>query len=132
MFEELFTTPEALEKHRTAPLAEQRLSYLDHLAHSGASRRTLHLTAMEQTRLAHLLDLKEGDTVSIPQKPASVECFVAGYPLRRPFADRKADTSAALTASQLIRPSTFLRKRCRMSAGPPASTRSGTPLPSTG
>ena len=72
MFEELFTTPEALEKHRTSPLAEQRLSYLDHLARSGASRRTLRLTAMEQTRLVHLLDLKEGDTVSIPQIEAAI------------------------------------------------------------
>ena len=31
MFEELFTLPRALEKHRTAPLAEQRLRYLQHL-----------------------------------------------------------------------------------------------------
>ncbi|MCY4560137.1 MAG: tyrosine-type recombinase/integrase [Chloroflexi bacterium] len=72
MFEELFTTSEALQKHRTAPLAEQRLSYLDHLVQMGASWRTLRLTAMEQTRLVHLLDLKEGDTVSIPRIEAVI------------------------------------------------------------
>ncbi len=43
MFEELLTTSEALQKHRTAPLAEQRLSYLDHLVQTGASRRKLRL-----------------------------------------------------------------------------------------
>ena len=72
MFEKLFTTPQALEKHRTAPLADQRPSYLDHLAQSGASQRMLRLAAMEQTRLVHLLDLKEGDRVSIPRLEAAI------------------------------------------------------------
>ena len=72
MFEELFTTPSAIEKHQAAPLAEWRLSYLDHLARSGTSWRVLRLVAIEQTRLVHLLDLKEGDTVSIPQLEAAI------------------------------------------------------------
>lgn len=72
MFEELFTTRDAIEKHQAAPLAEQRLRYLDHLAELGTSRRMLRLVAMEQTRLVHLLDLTEGDTVTIPQLEAVI------------------------------------------------------------
>ena len=72
IFEDLFTETGTIERYRTAPLAKQRLSYLRHLADSGASRRTLQLVAIEQARLVRLLDLTEGDTVSIAQVEAAV------------------------------------------------------------
>lgn len=72
MFEDLFKEPDTIERYRAGPLAKQRLSYLRHLADTGASRRTLQLTAIEQARLVRLLDLTEGDTVSIAQIEAAV------------------------------------------------------------
>ena len=65
MFEELFTLPRALEKHRTAPLAEQRLRYLQHLKEAGARRSTLRKSANDQLSVVRLLDLKEGDRVRV-------------------------------------------------------------------
>ena len=72
MFEDLFKETGTIERYRAGPLAEQRLSYLRHLADSGASRRTLKLVAIEQARLVRLLDLTEGDTVGIAQIDAAV------------------------------------------------------------
>jgi hypothetical protein len=65
MFEELFTLPRALEKHRTAPLAEQRRRYLQHLKEAGARRSTLRKSANNQLSVVRLLELKEGDRVRV-------------------------------------------------------------------
>ena len=57
MFEELFTMPDAIEKHQAAPLAEQRLRYLDHLAELVHRIRTglaaLFVALGTATALAH-------------------------------------------------------------------------------
>lgn len=44
MFEEIFY-PKTAQKHRAAPLAEQRASYLRHLKEIGACRSTLRKCA---------------------------------------------------------------------------------------
>ncbi len=67
MFEELFTNSTIIERYRAAPLVEPRERYLRHLADSGASRRTLRLMALDQVRVLHVLDLKEGQKVSVAQ-----------------------------------------------------------------
>ena len=67
MFEELFTKPSTIERYLTAPLVEPRERYLRHLAESGARRLTLLQIALDQARLLHLLDLSEGEKVTVPQ-----------------------------------------------------------------
>ena len=67
MFEELFTHLGAIERYRAAPLAEPRERYLRHLAESGAARLTLRQIALDQVRLLQLLDLSEGETVTVAQ-----------------------------------------------------------------
>ena len=67
MFEELFTEPGTIRRYRNAPLIEYRIPYLQRVAESGATRRTLRRLACDQLRAIDLLDLKEGDRVTICQ-----------------------------------------------------------------
>ena len=67
MFEELFTKPSTIERYQAAPLVEPRERYLRHLAESGARRLSLLQIALDQVRLLHLLDLSEGEMVTVPQ-----------------------------------------------------------------
>ena len=65
MFEDLFIDPGTIARYRSTPLLAERLSYLEHCAHEGARRRTLREVAAHQTRLVHLLDLREAARVSV-------------------------------------------------------------------
>ena len=67
MFEELFSVPHTIERYRTAALVEDRLRYLQHLKDTGARRRTLRDNAVNQLSLVRLLQLKDGDRVSVRQ-----------------------------------------------------------------
>ena len=67
MFEKLFTKPYTIRRYRTAPLVEPRERYLRHLAESGACRLTLRQIALDQVRLLQVLDLHEGEKVTVPQ-----------------------------------------------------------------
>ena len=71
MFEELFTLPSTVERYRTALLAEYRLRYLRHLQETGARRQTLLKSANDQLSVVRLLDLREGDRVSVSQAEAA-------------------------------------------------------------
>ena len=65
MFEKLFEKPDTIERYRAAPLVEPRERYLRHLAESGACRRTMRIIALDQVRLLQLLDLREGEKVTV-------------------------------------------------------------------
>ena len=65
MFEQLFTKPGTIGRYQAAPLVEPRERYLRHLAESGASRLTLRQIALDQVRLLHVLDLSEGEKVTV-------------------------------------------------------------------
>ena len=67
MFEELFKKPHTVQRYRAAPLVEPRERYLRHLAESGARRLTLRQIALDQVRLLHLLDLREGGKIAVAQ-----------------------------------------------------------------
>ena len=71
MFEDLFVLPYKIEMYRKAPLAEHRLRYLRHLKEAGARRSTLLKRANDQLSLVRLLDLREGDRVSVSQIEAA-------------------------------------------------------------
>ena len=70
MFENLFERPHTIEKYRSAPIYEERLRYLVHAADSGAAPPTLYKIAYCQLNLVRLLDLREGETVTLPRLTA--------------------------------------------------------------
>ncbi len=71
MFEELFTRPITIERYLAAPLAEERLRYLQHLRDSGARKGTLQKMATAQLWLVCLPDLREGHGVSVSRVEAA-------------------------------------------------------------
>jgi len=64
MFEEIFF-PRTAQKHRAAPLAEPRARYLRHLKEIGTRRSTLRKCANAHLNLVRLLNLREGERISI-------------------------------------------------------------------
>ena len=71
MFEDLFIKRGTIARYRVAPLLEERLSYLRHCAQAGARATTLRNIAIHQISLIHLLDLHEGDRVSVTRIEAA-------------------------------------------------------------
>ena len=70
MFENLFKRMHTIEEHRSAPLYEDRLRYLVHMADGGAAPCTLCEIARYQLNLVRLLDVREGTKVTLPQLTA--------------------------------------------------------------
>ena len=73
MFEELFTRRAVIARHHITPLFEERLCYLVHCAQAGARRSTLRVVAAHQANLVRLLDLQEGERVSMTRIEAAAE-----------------------------------------------------------
>ena len=73
MFEDLFTDGAAIERHRNAPLSDERLRWLAHCARAGARKRTLRKVAAHQIHLVSLLGLRPGDRVGIARVRAAAE-----------------------------------------------------------
>lgn len=71
MFEELFTRRAAIANHYATPLVEERLRYLVHCARAGARQGTLRAIAAHQANLVRLLDLREGERVSVTRVEAA-------------------------------------------------------------
>ena len=91
MFDELFTLPAFITKYEAAPLAEQRKRYLHHLREVGSCRSTLRKWANAQLNLVRILDLQEGDRVSIPRIEAAAAIWARPRGRR---CDRAASTKA--------------------------------------
>lgn len=72
MFEDLFTLPRVLKKHRTGPFVAERARYLAHLKKAGARRSTLIKCANDLLHVVHLLkNQSTGGPVSMPQIEAA-------------------------------------------------------------
>ncbi|MDE0221796.1 MAG: tyrosine-type recombinase/integrase [Spirochaetaceae bacterium] len=65
MFEDLFTDRGTIARYRAASLLDERLSYLRHCAAGGFRPPLLRRIAAHQAGLVRLLDLHEGDRVSV-------------------------------------------------------------------
>ena len=63
MFEELFARSSTIERFRAAPLAADRLRFLQHLRDGGAKPSTLQAIAASQLGLVGLVDFSVHDTV---------------------------------------------------------------------
>ncbi|WP_442580315.1 tyrosine-type recombinase/integrase [Mesorhizobium sp. ASY16-5R] len=92
MFEAIFF-PQTAERYRTAPLSEPRARYLRYLNELGACRTTLRKNANDQLSLVRLLDLREGDRVSIPQ----IEAAAANWALPKGHRYARAASPKART-----------------------------------
>lgn len=57
MFEQLFRSSDCVEKHRNAPLAKERVRYLEHLAQSGHSASSLSVAASRMLTAIHHMNL---------------------------------------------------------------------------
>ena len=86
MFETLFTRPGIVGRNRAAPLLEERLGYLEHCAEGGARLKTLRVIAAHQINLVRLLDLHEGERVSVTRVEAAADqwSLPGGRLFRRP------------------------------------------------
>ena len=93
MFEELFTHPFSIRRCRLAPLVEDRLIYLSHLADLGTKQATLRKMALAQVHLVHLLELQRNEKVTLAQVKAAAEQW------SRPGQDRYIRRRRALTSA---------------------------------
>ena len=57
MFDQLYTSPVAVARHRTGPLLEERLAFLAHLANQGYTRTSLRKNACDLLVIARMLGL---------------------------------------------------------------------------
>ena len=73
MFETLFARPSTAGRYRIAPLLDERLGYLEYYAQAGASRDTLCTIAAQQVSLVRLLDLHEGERISVTRVEAAAD-----------------------------------------------------------
>ena len=106
MFEKLFTKAFTIERYRSAPLAEHRRRYLKHLAALGAARLTLRQIANDQVRLLSILDLKEGERISVSR----IEATAANWPRARVCAvGRRAPSTRQSVKKSLSRVIRWLR-----------------------
>lgn len=64
MLDQLFKQPCALTRHRSAPLAQERASYLSQRAEEGAPPETLMGLARELLVVVHELDLANNDVIT--------------------------------------------------------------------
>ncbi len=77
MFDELFTSPKAVNRYSSGPLLDERLRYLAHCREQGSTRSSLRLTAQHQVVLIDYLHLREADSVTLKQ----IEAIVSGLAL---------------------------------------------------
>jgi len=72
MFEDLFTYPKVLARHRAGPSADARERFLAHCAGCGAARGTLLRFANELMVVAERIDVNSGSRWRMP-RPRSME-----------------------------------------------------------
>lgn len=87
MFDQLFTSPRAIERHFARPLLEERLRYLTYCAALGSTRSSLRLIAQHMLVFIDLLNLETGDDVNIEQIRAAAVRWVGSQPYAHNMTD---------------------------------------------
>jgi integrase/recombinase XerD len=80
MFDQLFTSPRAIDRHSTAPLLQERQRYLAHCDAQGSTRSSLRLIAQHLLVFTDLLHLETGDEVSLEQISRAANLWVGSQP----------------------------------------------------
>ena len=83
MIEKLFTRNESVQEHRTAPLAESRLGFLNHSAAQGYSPDTLRRIATAQLAVVRHVSFGKTGKASLRQVEDAVDHWAALDPGRR-------------------------------------------------
>jgi len=89
MFNQLFTSPKAVDRYSSAPLAEERLRYLAHCAAQGSTRSSLRLIAQHQLVFVDYLHLQEADSLTVEQIEAAADLWIGRQP--QPHTHNAAD-----------------------------------------
>jgi integrase/recombinase XerD len=88
MFEDLFSYPKVLARHRTGPSADARERFLAHCAGYGAARGTLLRLANELLVVAERIDVNSGKSYLLADVEAAAESWTR-YQRRRGRAHSK-------------------------------------------
>jgi len=94
MFDQLFKSPRAIDRHSTGPLLEEWLCYLTHCAAQGSTRSSLRLIAQHLLVFIDLLHLETADEVSLEQIRTAANLWVGSQPqahnmtIRRSLVDK--------------------------------------------
>jgi site-specific recombinase XerD len=77
MFNDLFTSPKALDRYSSGPLLDERLRYLAYCAAQGSTRSSLRLTAQHQLVVIDYLHLEDSDSVAVEQIEAAADLWIS-------------------------------------------------------
>lgn len=80
MFEQLFTTPRAVERYTCGALLDERVRYLAHCAAQGSTRSSLRLIAQQQLVLTDYLQLQTSASVTVEQIEKAADRWVHRQP----------------------------------------------------
>jgi len=97
LFTQLFKRPKAVERYRTAPLAESRLSYLRHCAEEGAAQHTLRKIAAYQLIFVNCLDLVAVKEVRPEQIEDAADRWISRQPAYHSQKDARASRVVFIT-----------------------------------
>ncbi len=75
MLEDFLEHPFFLNRHRQAPLLEERESFLNHVQQQGTSRKALRNLSAELLQVVRLLKLTEMRDVSLEEVPRAAQCW---------------------------------------------------------
>ena len=87
MFDQLFTCPETAARHRSAPLREARLRFLQHCRESGSPRGTLRRKPRELLVIIEQLQLQPGGVI----RPEAIEVAAHRWAYRHPSHFKRKD-----------------------------------------
>jgi site-specific recombinase XerD len=76
MFDQLFTSPHAVERYSSSPLLEERLRYLAHCAAQGSTKSSLRLVAQHQLAFIDYLHLETAGLLTVEQIHAAADAWV--------------------------------------------------------
>ena len=80
MFNDLFTSPKAVDRYCSGPLLDERLRYLAHRAAQGSTRSSLRLTAQQQLAAISYLRLQECDSITAKEIEAAADLWIVRQP----------------------------------------------------
>ena len=80
MFDQLFKSSRAINRHSTRPLLEERLRYLAYRAAQGSTRSSLRLVAQHMLVFVEVLRLETDNEVTIEQIRTAADLWVGSQP----------------------------------------------------
>jgi integrase/recombinase XerD len=76
MFNQLFTSPKAMDRYSNGPLLDERARYLAHCAAQGSTRSSLRLIAQHQLVVIDYLHVQDCDSITVDQIKAAADRWI--------------------------------------------------------